>query len=102
MRCLYLKFNNCYFSEYLSTLNEDKAPRHTSSSENTCVLGLDKLWHKTQKTFINDARPGQFCVAVVLDVSSAEEVASSPIAQAFADAIYNFTGFVKSLKIIKF
>ncbi|XP_012556009.1 dnaJ homolog subfamily C member 16 isoform X1 [Hydra vulgaris] len=81
-----------FISDYVSTTPEDKYPRRNLDNENTCVLGLEKLWHKTQKTFINDARPGQFCVAVVLDAFSAEEVASSPIAQAFADAIYNFTG----------
>ena len=61
---------------------------------NTTVLGIMKLHPKKEKQYIMNSPPGQITVVLLIDESNINEVTASPIMQAFADAIYGYTGYI--------
>ena len=58
------------------------------------MLGIMKLHPKNEKQYIMNSPPGQITIVLLIDESNINEVAASPIMQAFADAIYGYTGYI--------
>ena len=84
-----------FCSEFLDSSRqaEEHLPTHTVSEVNTTVLGIMKLYPKNEKQYIMNSPPGQITVLLLIDESNINEVAASPIMQAFSDAIYGYTGY---------
>lgn len=85
-----------FCSEFLDSSRqaEEHLPIHTVSEVNTTVLGIMKLHPKNEKQYIMNSPPGQITVLLLIDESNINEVAASPIMQAFSDAIYGYTGYI--------
>ncbi|XP_057305908.1 dnaJ homolog subfamily C member 16-like isoform X1 [Hydractinia symbiolongicarpus] len=79
-------------SEFISDTPSPSPSQHKRNvNSNTTILGLKKLDSTNQKTFIHNSPAGKVTVAVIVDSLNIDDVASSPIIQAFADAIYGYT-----------
>lgn len=85
-----------FCSEFLDSSRqaEEHLPTHTTSEVSTTVLGIMKLHPKNEKQYIMNSPPGQITIVLLIDESNVNEVAASPIMQAFADAIYGYTGYI--------
>lgn len=81
-----------FISEFISDTPSPSPSQHKQNVNiNTTILGLKKLDSTNQKTFIHNSPAGKVTVAVIVDSLNIDDVASSPIIQAFADAIYGYT-----------
>lgn len=72
---------------------EPELPRH-SPGQCTTILNLEKLDYKSQKKLLDDASPGYFTVAVIVDASEVQKVVESPVIQMFGDVTTAIARFV--------
>jgi len=71
--------------------DENNRKEYTRLDDST-ILGLQRLCKTTQKALLTEAPPGQMTIILLVEGTNVDEVTTSPITQAFSDAIFGYTG----------